>query len=185
MPINNNQQGVYVDDPDNMDVPTLYAPGNLGQRLITQNPLRSTQGEPIGVSGSSRSFQIVRVDSTLTVSPTRGDIMNWKSKASYIVTNKIINSLNRNEVAGVMPGTATPANYTCVQYRGAQLVKITAADTAAMVSGDSIIPSAADDGKGSRIAAGTAPTYTKVGTATGPIINTNFVLADLNIPETT
>ena len=64
-------------------------------------------------------------------------------------------------------------------------IKITAADTAAMVSGDSIIPSAADDGKGSRVAAGTAVTYTKVGTATGPIINTNFVLADLNIPETT
>lgn len=185
MPINNNQQGVYVDDPDNMDVTSLYAPGNLGQRLITQNPLRSTQGEPIGVSGASRSFQIVRVDSTLTVSPTRGDIMNWKSKASYIVTNKIVNSLNRNEVAGVMPGTATPNNYTCIQYRGPQLVKITAADTAAMVSGDSIIPSAADDGKGSRVAAGTAVTYTKVGTATGPVQNTNFVLADLCIPETT
>lgn len=185
MPINNNQQGVYVDDFDNMDVPTLYAPGQLGARCITKVPLRGTQGEPISPTGSSRSFQIVRVDSTLTVSPTRGDIMNWKSKAGYVVTNKIINSLNRNEVAGVMPGTATPGNYTCVQYRGPQLVKITAADTAAMVSGDSIIPSAADDGKGSRIAAGTAPTYTKVGTATGPIINTNFVLADLNIPETT
>lgn len=185
MPINNNQQGVYVSDPDNHDVPTLYAPGNLGQRYITTVPLRSTQGTPIGPTGASRSFQIVRVDSSLTASLTRGDATMWKDKAKYIVTTKVVNALNRNEVSGVMPGGATPGNYTSVQYRGPQYVKVTAADQAATVSGDSLIVSAADDGKATRIAAGTAPTYRIIGIACAPTEANGLVLADLACPETT
>lgn len=184
MPINNNQQGVYVSDPDAHDTPVLYAPGNLGQRYTTIVQLRDTQAAPVGVSGASRPMQVVQVDSTLTSQVTRGDIMLWKDKSRYVVTPKVVNALNRNEVAGVMPGTATAGNYTSVQYKGPQLVKVTAADQAAIVSGDSIIASAADDGKGSRVAAGTAVTYTKVATALGPVVN-GMALADLCVPETT
>jgi hypothetical protein len=184
MPINTGQQSVYVDDPDNMDVPSLYAPGHLGNRFTTVVPLRTSPGGPVAVSGASRSFQIVQVDSTLTTSPTRGQIMLWKDKTKYQVTPKVVNAINRNEVAGVMPGGASAGNYTCVQFRGPQYVQITAADQAAMTSGDSIVPSAADDGRGTRVAAGTAVTYTKVGTATGPNLS-GLVLADLCVPETT
>lgn len=185
MPINFGQQSVYVDDPDNFDVPSLYAPGQLGNRFNTQIPLRTSPQGPVAVAGATRPMQIVRVDSTLTTSPTRGAIMLWKNKAQYVVTPKVVNAINRNEVAGVLPGTATPGNYTCVQYRGPQYVQVTAADQAATVNGDSLIPSAADDGRASRVAAGTAPTYTKVGTATGPTLGNGLVLADLCVPETT
>lgn len=184
MPINTGQQSVYVDDPDNMDVPSLYAPGQLGNRFTTQVPLRTSPQGPVAVSGASRSFQIVQIDSTLTTSPTRGSIMLWKDKTKYQVTPKVVNAINRNEVAGVMPGGASAGNYTCIQYKGPQYVQITAADQAAMASGDSVIASAADDGRGSRVAAGTAPTFTRVAIATGPNL-AGLVLADLCVPETT
>lgn len=185
MPIDNNHQTVYVSDPDNHDVPSLYCPGNLGQRYITVNPLRDTQGSPMGPTGASRSFQVVRVDSTLSASLTRGDVTLWKDKAKYIVTIKTINAINRNEVAGVMPGGASVNNYTSVQYRGPQYVKVTAADAAAVVTGDQLIASAADDGKASRVAMGTAPTHTLVGIAAAPVVAGNLALTDLHIPETT
>lgn len=187
MPINYNQQGVFITsgDLDNFDSATLQAPGNLGERVITKVPLRDTQGSPIGPTGASRSFQIVRVDSTLTSSLTRGDVTLWKDKAQYIVTVKVVNALNRNEVAGVMPGGATSNNYTAVQFRGPQYVKVTAADQAATVSGDQLISSAADDGKATRIAAGTAPTYRSIGVVVAPTEANGLVLCDLSIPETT
>jgi len=185
MPINFGQQSVYVDDPDNMDVTSLYAPGHLGNRFATNIPLRTSPTGPVAVAGASRPMQIVQVDSSLTTSPTRGSVMLWKDKAKYIVTPKVVNAINRNEVAGILPGTATAGNYTCVQYKGPQFVQVTAADAAAFVSGDSLIPSAAEDGRASRVAAGTAPTYTKIGTATGPVVGGNLVLTDLCIPETT
>lgn len=185
MPINTGQQSVYIDDPDNTDVPSLYAPGHLGNRFTTNVPLRTSPTGPVAVAGASRSFQIVKVDSSLTVAPTRGMIMLWKDKAKYEVTPKVVNAVNRNEVAGVMPGGVTIGNYTCVQYRGPQFVQVTAADQAAMASGDSLIPSAADDGRASRVAMGTAPTHTKVGTATGPALGNGMVLTDLCVPETT
>jgi hypothetical protein len=184
MPINTGQQSVYVDDPDNFDTPSLYAPGQLGNRFTTVVPLRTSPQGPVAVSGASRSFQIVQVDSTLTTPPTRGAIMLWKDKTKYQITPKVVNSLGRNEPAGVMPGGVTPGNYTCVQYRGPQYVQITAADQAAMAAGDSIIASAADDGRGSRVAAGTAVTHVKVATANGPNL-AGLVLADLCVPETT
>src|SRR5689334_15689805 len=120
MPIDNNQQGVYIasGNPDAHDSATLYAPGQLGARYITQVPLRDAQSQPISPSGASRSFQIVKVDSTLTSQVTRGDVMLWRNKAKYEVTVKVINALNRNEVAGVMPGTATAGYFTSIQYRG-------------------------------------------------------------------
>lgn len=186
MPNNTNQQGVYVSDPDNHDDKTLYARGNLGQRYIYHIPLRSTPGVgPVAVTGGSRSMQIVKMDSTLTTPPTRGAVIWWRDKAAYEVTTNQTNAINRNEVAGVMPGGCTPGNYTSIQYRGPQYTQVTAADAAAFVTGDSLIPSAADQGRASRVALGTAPTHTKIGTATGPVVGGNLVLTDLCIPETT
>lgn len=185
MPIDNNQQTVYINsgDPDAHDTKDI-ALGQLGTRYITVIPLRDAQSNPISPSGASRSMQIVLVDSTLTSQVTRADVMLWRNKAKYEVTPKVVNALNRNEVAGVMPGTATAGNYTSIQWRGPQFVKVTAADQAAVASGDKLIPSAADDGKANRVAMGTAPTHTVIGTATGPVVN-GMALCDLSCPETT
>lgn len=185
MPFNNNQQGVYVSDPDNHDDKTLYAPGTLGARYINHIPLRAAPGTgPLSPTGASRPMQIVKMDSTLTTPPTRGSVVWWRNKATYEVTTNQTNAINRNEVAGVMPGGCTAGNYTSIQYRGPQYTQVTAADAAAFASGDSLIPSAADQGRASRVAAGTAPTHTKIGTAAGPVVGGNLVLTDLCIPET-
>ena len=59
------------------------------------------------------------------------------------------------------------------------------ADIAAWANGDAAIPSAAGQGQVSRIAAGTAPTYSIVGFVTGAADATgNTVLVNLQIPET-
>lgn len=188
MPNNVNDQTPFIPtgNPDEMNVAALYAKGNLGIRFTLQVPIQNAPGTgPFGVTGGSRSFQIVQLDSSLANVATRGMVLWWKNKNLYQVSTDQQVS-NRNNVAGVVPGfTINPGNYFCMQYKGLNYVQITAADAAATVTGDKLIPSAADQGRASRVAAGTAPTHTVIGTAEGPVVNTNEILTNLELPETT
>lgn len=181
MPINIGSQHVYIDDPDNTDLSKLYAPGELGMKFITNNPLRTSPTGPVAVSGASRSFQIVQLDSGVTVPATRGAVAWWKDKAKYLVTNAQLSAVNLNEVAGIIPGSVTAGNFTCIQIQGPQFIQITGVQQAAVASGDSLIPSTNDNGRASRIAAGTAPTYTVIATATGPTLANGLALGDIKL----
>jgi hypothetical protein len=181
MPINTKTQHVYIDDPDNTDLSSLYAPGELGARFATQVPLRTSPTGPVAVAGASRTFQIVQIDSGVAVATTRGAVAFWKDKAQYIVTTSQLSAVNINEVAGIVPGSVTAGNYTCIQIRGPQYVQITAPQQAAVVNGDMLIPTTNDNGKATRVAAGTAPTYTVIGVATGPTMANGLALCDLRL----
>jgi hypothetical protein len=179
MPINIGSQHVYIDDPDNTDLSKLYATGELGMKFITQVPLRTSPTGPVAVAGASRSFQIVQLDSGVTVPATRGAVAWWKDKAKYIVTLSQLSAVNRNSVAGIVPGSVTAGNYTCIQIQGPQYVQVTAPALAAVASGDSLIPSLNDNGKADRVASGTAVTFTKIGIADGPALANGLILTDL------
>jgi len=186
MPNNIIQQAVYA-DPENMNEPSLTWPGNLGCRFTVSVPFQVTATGPVADSGASKSYQIVRTDSGMGVSPTRGMVAWWKNKATYLVTTDQLGALNRNSVAGIFKNSVTSGNHTAIQFGGPAYVQVTLASVGAVVSGDSLIPSAADNGRADRVAAGTAVTYTKIGTADGTVAATNLILATLQLPalETT
>lgn len=185
MPNNNKQQAVYA-DPLNMNVSSLYYQGNLGDRFTVTVPIGVAATGPTPSAGASKSFQIVQTDSGQGVAPTVGMVALWKDRANYIVTTDQLRSLGRNAVAGIFNNSVTSGNYTCVQYGGPAYVAVTAASAGSVAQSDSLIASAADNGKADRVAAGTASTYNQIGIAEGPCGSNNMALAQLMIePWTT
>ena len=185
MPNNNKQQAVYI-DPLNSDLKSLYYPGNLGDRFWVTAPIGVTATGPTPSAGASKGFQIVQTDSGQGVAPTTGMVALWKDRASYIVTTDQLRSLGRNAVAGIFNNSVTSGNYTCVQFGGPAYVAITPASAASVAIGDSIIASAADNGRADRVAAGTAPTYNQIGISEGAAGANNQALCQLMIePWTT
>lgn len=179
------QPAVYLQsgDPENENTPTLHAPGLLGARFTVLSPV---QQPSTGATTPARSkrYQLVRTDSTMTVSPFPGAVAYWADKTQYLVTT--VNT-NLNMVAGRFGGNVTKGNYTCVQIGGAGLVKVLDADTATAAVGDSIIGSATA-GKATRVASGTAPTNVPLGRVSVPLFKSPaeaLVLVDLDVPETT
>ena len=177
-------QPVYLQsgDPENENTPSLYAPGHLGVRFSVIQPSRSAAGVE---AGRSKTYQLVRTDSTMATAPYPGAVAWWANKAQYLVTTV---ATNRNRVAGVFQNAVTPGNYTCVQVGGPASVKMLDADMASIAIGDAIIPSTTA-GKATRVAVGTAPTHTTLGWIAGPSISSNApnatVVVDLDLPMTT
>ena len=182
MPNNIINQPVYA-DPENMDVPSLAWPGNLGDRFAVNVPPGAAPGiGPVQDRGDSKTYQIVQTDSGMGTQATRGMVTWWRDKQKYVVTTDQLRALNRNEVAGIIKNTVTSGNYTCIQQGGTSYVMVTLANIGAVVSGDMLIPSAADNGRADRVAAGTAPTYTPIGIAVGTTVATNLILTELRLP---
>lgn len=186
MPI---QQGLNVvvytgnPDPEQMNTPTLYAPGDLGREFEVDTPIAQAPGVgPVPEAGAAKKYRVVRSDSGMLIPPTRGAVAWWKNQAKQVVTTDP-NAIGRNYVAGIFKASITPGNYCVVQRGGPSYVQVTAADAAAVVVNDSLIPSAADHGRASRVAAGTAPTYTLIGTAAGPVVGGNLILARLALVD--
>lgn len=185
---NNLNNPTIYGEPGNWDVPLtkLPSPGNLGQRITITVPLGAAPGTgPDGEAGSSKTYQQVQIDSGVGSSPTIGTIQFWRNKNKYLTTNAQSESFGQNHPAGVCVQSSTLGNCTYVQIKNLAYVQITAASQAALVNGDYVIASAADWGKGQRVAAGTAPTNTVIGIAMGPCGANGLALVDLNIPETT
>lgn len=184
MPNAFERQPVYLQsgDPEQENTATLYAPGTLGARFTVVQPTRSAAGVE---SGRSKRYQLIRTDSTMTVSPYVGAVAWWSDKAQYMVTT---NSTNRNRIAGVFQNAITPGYYGCIQIGGPATVKFLDADIAALAMGDAAIPSATNS-KATRIAEGSAPTYTVLGWVAGPALTKNVLdataVVDLDVPETT
>lgn len=174
-------------DPETESTPTLHAPGTLGARFTILNPQRQAPGVETASAGRSKRYQLVKTDSSMTVSPFPSAVAWWLDRAGYIVTtDPAANS--RNDIAGVFARAWDAAgDYMCVQVTGPRHVKVLDADMAALAAGDSVIPSATA-GKGTRVAIGTAPTHVTLGRVASPL-TTNApeatVLVDLDVPETT
>jgi len=168
-------------DPETENVATLHAAGTLGARFTVRQPTRGAVGAE---AGRSKRYQLIRTDSTMSVAPFAGATAWWSDKTQYLVTTSPT-ATSRNSVAGVFQNAITPGYYGCVQIGGPATVKVIDASAAALAAGDSIIPSATA-GKAERIAAGTAPTYTRMGIVAGGVNAAAATgIVDLDIPETT
>jgi len=189
MPINYHGQPVYLPpgDPEQMSEPRLHAPGQLGVRFTIKQP--AGPGTVGAEDYRSKTYQLVRTDSTMTVSPFKGAVAWWADKTAYTVTTSPT-TLGRGRVAGVFQNLAaypiTKGHYTCIQTRGPGIVKFIDAVTAApTIAGLQVIPSATA-GKADTMAAGTAATYPVLGVTASVYDAVNAeAIVDLDVPETT
>jgi len=180
------QNAVYLQsgDPENENTPTLLEPGLLGSRFTVMNPPRTT-GTLQSQQSTSKRYQLVKTDSTMTVGAYPGAVAYWSDRNQYLVTTV---RTNLNMVAGVFRNVVNPGYYTCVQVTGRCMTKIVDGSVGACAIGDSIIGSSATDGKGDRVAAGTAPTNVPFGRVSSPLFKSAgeaLVQVDLDVPETT
>lgn len=191
MPNRFENPAVYLQsgNPEGENTPTLQAPGLLGSRFTVIQP--TGRGSAVATAagttspGRSKRYQLVRTDSTMTVSPYPGAVAYWSDKVNYMVTTV---RTNLNSVAGKFSNLVDKGNYTCIQIGGPGYVKVVDGSVAACAVGDSIIGSSATDGKADRVAAGSAPGYVALGRVSVPLTkqaSDALVLVDLDVPETT
>jgi hypothetical protein len=135
---------------------TLYA-GQLGQRFSYLEPT---------VGSKQKTFQVVQLDSSVSVAPTAGAVAWWRDNTGYVVTTDPAIA-GRGNVAGVFGGAVDVDNICCVQQGGPGDVQVVTSPTA--VPGDTgqfVIPSATA-AKADWLAAGSAATYPPLGVSAG------------------
>lgn len=112
MPANRVVETAYIgpfSSIDQVNSSTAYYPGQLGQRVM---------------SSTGKQYQFVQLDSGVLSAATKGQVVYWKDRANYIVTNNNLfaggTSAARNFVAGIITPTAgvTAAYYTFIQQQG-------------------------------------------------------------------
>ena len=164
-PVGWNMQPVYLQsgDPENENTATLAYPGLIGARFIVVQPNRSPAGAE---DGRSKTYQLIKTDSTMTVAPFKGAVAWWSDKTQYLVTTTVT-TLGRGRVAGVFQNAITPGNFGCIQKGGPAIVKFVDAPTASpTVAGLFVIPSATN-AKADCLAAASAATYPILGVSAG------------------
>jgi hypothetical protein len=182
MPNNIRQQPIYMrsGDPETENEATLQYPGQLGMRVTVAQPSRTAPGNE---SGRPKTYQLVKTDSTMTVTPFPGAVAFWADRANYLVTTA---ATNQQEGAGVFQNAITAGNYGFIQVQGPATVKFVDADVAALAAGDAAIPSSTA-GKAGRVAKGTAPTYSPLGfvavNLAKDVLNATAIV-DLDVRET-
>jgi hypothetical protein len=183
-PIGWGQQAVFLasGDPEQENIPVLKYPGQLGMRLTVTQPSRAAVGAE---SGRSKTYQLVRTDSTMTTNPFVGAVAWWSDKTQYLVTTSPT-ALGRGRIAGVFQNAITPGNYGCIQTGGPATVKfIDAVNTNPTAAGLFVIPSATA-GKADTTAAGIAATYPVLGVTVGVYDAAQAQgVVDLDVPQTT
>lgn len=169
-------------DPESENVTSLPYPGLLGTRFTQNQPSRTAAGAE---AGRSKTYQLIRTDSTMSVAPYSGAVAWWSDKTRYMVTTTVT-TLGRGRVAGVFQNAITPGNYGCIQTRGPATVKfIDAVTSAPDATGKLVIPSSTN-GKADCLAAGSAATYPILGVSASAYNATEATaIVDLDVPETT
>lgn len=183
MPNRGKTLGNYIPtgDPDTMNESSLYAPGELGQTF----------------DYNDRTYQIVKLDSgaitnadTTGTAPAANDVLFWKNKSNYLVTNDYRQSFTTggggtspeaNAIAGILRIAATRGNYIAMLVRGRN---IAVADQGGSCGKGEIACADIQSNRASvlGIAAGTAATHKPVGivrTATAASV----AYVDVDIPE--
>jgi len=150
MPAGPSNQTVYIGSQGSisaLNVAALYKAGELGCRVVT---------------GAGTIFQLVQCDSG-PASVAIGNVAFWKNKASYIVTNKLVDcSYGRNGVAGIFTVAVTPGNYCGIQIGGLGKVSCPLNN---MGQGDQFIANSGTNSDAIVTANGTAPTQQVIGYA--------------------
>jgi len=176
--INVRIQPMYIPggDPEGMNEPaaTWRWPGLLGGVMTTDD--RSVS------PARSKTYQMVRTDSTMSVNPFRGAVAWWQSRATYTTTTA---ATDRGMVAGIYLNAVTKGNLTLIQTKGnmASVKGIDALTAAPSTAGLWVIPSATA-AKADVVAAGGGPTYPPLGRTVGTL-NTgdNTFAVELDVPE--
>lgn len=184
MPARWEMPPVYLQsgDPENENNATLAYPGQLGMRFTVKQPSRSAPGAE---DGRSKTYQIVKTDSTMSVAPFRGAVAWWSDKTGYVTTTTVT-SLGRGRIAGVYQNAITTGYYGCVQTGGPATVKFVDNPTAnPTAAGLFVIPSATN-AKADCLAAASAPTYPPLGVSAGTYnAAAAEAVVDLDVPQTT
>ena len=168
-------------DPETENVASLHAPGTLGARFTVKQPTRSAAGVE---DGRYKRYQLIRTDSTMTVSPFRGAVAWWSDKTQYMVTTSPT-ALGRGRIAGVFQNAISLGYYGCIQIGGPATVKFVDAPTASpTVAGLFVIPSGTA-AKADCLGAGSSATYPTLGVSAG-VYNGAAAegVVDLDVPET-
>jgi len=181
-------------DPETEDVATLHAPGTLGMRFTIVQP--PGPGAPAAQAFRSKTYQLIRTDSSMTVTPFPNAVAWWSDKTRYLVTTSPT-ALGRGRIAGRFPdkslvsgggtGSITTGNYGCIQVHGPGRLKFIDAVVVANVSavGNFVIPSSTA-GKADVLGAGSAATYPSLGLTAGALdLGDATAIVDLDVPETT
>jgi hypothetical protein len=184
-PVGWGNQAVYLQsgDPEQENTPTLAYKGTLGTRFTVVQPTRVTPGAE---AGRSKTYQLVKTDSSMSVAPFPGAVAFWSDKTGYVTTTTVT-TLGRGRIAGVYQNAITPGNYGCIQTEGPATVKFIDTVTQANLTtaGNFVIPSATA-GKADVIAAGSSSTYPSLGLTAGTMnLGDNTAVVDLDVPQTT
>ena len=179
---------------------TIWLPtGNPETTNITPTDFNSMGGQPgdLGLAfeagNPSRSYQRVQLDSGATAATpagvvVAGDLMYWKDKSVYLVTNDSRFAMNgasaagafRNYAAGVIRLAATAGNIVDIVQRGQSVPCADGGNT--FTAGETVFAeNTTTDSALDRTAVGTYPGVTVLGIARGAAAN-GLVNVDLDIP---
>jgi hypothetical protein len=161
-------------DPETESVSSLYAPGQLGERVSHIDP----------DDDSMKQYQLIKTDSNMSVAPYEGACAVWYDEVNFIVTTDVT---ERGNPAGVFRcAWEVAGDYMFIQTKGAcPKVKIVDAPTAAATANGQAVILSATAAKADVLAVAAAATYAKIGITTGivdPADQTVPVLLD--VPET-
>lgn len=148
----------------------LYLPGQLG----------------LSFNRNNRTYTIVQLDTSATT-PAAGQLLYWRDKTNFIVTNVVARALCgatthgwRNEIAGICMLAATAGYYICMLIQGTDIPVACLATNA--VGDIAISDLSANVGNALNIAAGSAITYRTVGVFKS-ISSGNKANVDVAIPS--
>lgn len=142
------------------DVPAIY-PGQIGKVY----------------QFGDRVYQYVKFDAS-AVTYAANQVVGWKDRSTFTVTNKINTDSALNQVAGIARGAVGQGNYGWMLVKGdAIAVKYGGGGASAK---DVIVARGADVGDSTHTAAGTAPVSKPIGVATAASSGGN-VTTDVNI----
>ncbi len=150
---NDNYQGAFITtgNPDTVndaaaDVPAIY-PGQIGKRI----------------SVGDRIYQYVKFNAS-GVAYAANQVLCWKDRAAWEVTNKNNTDSAINQVAGIARAVVGQGNYGWMLIKGDAIpVKYGGAGSTAK---DVIVCRAADVGDATHTASGTAPVSRPIGVST-------------------
>lgn len=174
MTIQRENPTVYLPtgDPETENVASLQHPGDLGRRFPT---------------GGGKWYRKIKMDSGVTAATPTGvaaakQLGYWKDRDEHLVTNDIrFSESGRNSVAGIIRNAITGGRYGNILVEAPEAVAVHDA-TGTFAKGDLVIASATGP-KITREAAGTSPTYQKIGVATGPEDGSENLTFRLSVPD--
>jgi hypothetical protein len=139
-----------------------------------------TAADPRG----SKTIQLVRTDSTMTVAPFNGAVAWWQNRLTYKVTT---DATNRGQIAGVFLGAVTAGRLGIIQTKGRHgTVKFVNAPVATPTAAGLIVIPSATNAKADCLAAGSAATYPQLGVSSGTYNAAEATCTvDLDVPQTT